>query len=496
LFYPAFLAEKELLMKKMSLFLIFTMLMLSVSGCTNPESKISEIDSQDLELCLADENNGFNSGKKAGFWDRLKNRLHPPKNIIVLISDGCGYNQFEAASLYENGKPNSQSYQHFPVRLAMSTYEYDGSYNPDSIWKTFESAKLKATDSASAATTLSTGVKTYNGAIGMDAGKNPLKHITEYAEEKGKLTGVVTSVQFSHATPAGFVAHNVSRNNYKDIAIEMIYQSKTDLIMGCGHPYFNNDGKLLDKPGSFNYIGEETTWNELKAGLAGNDTDGDGVTDYWSLIETRKDFENLKTLKNFRRIIGVPQVSSTLQQSRGGDSKADPYQVPLNQDVPSLKMMTEGAIHLLSKGKNGFFLMVEGGAIDWAGHANQSGRVIEEQIDFNNTVQSVIDWVNRHSSWSETLVIVTADHETGYLTGPGSGTVNGMPVWNSLINNGRGAVPGMQWNSTDHTNSLVPVFAKGNHAYLLLKMADNVDPVRGKYIDNSDIGNFLKSFMK
>ena len=94
--------------------------------------------------------------------------------------------------------------------------------------------------------------------------------------------------------------------------------------------------------------------------------------------------------------------------------------MPLNTTVPGLATMTEGALNVLDNDEQGFFLMVEGGAIDWAAHANQTGRTIEEEIDFNKAVDAVIYWVQRNSNWSETVLIVTGDHETGTLYGPGS----------------------------------------------------------------------------
>jgi len=116
--------------------------------------------------------------------------------------------------------------------------------------------------------------------------------------------------------------------------------------------------------------------------------------------------------------------------------------------------MTRGALNVLDNDADGFFLMVEGGAIDWAGHANQSGRLIEEQADFNEAVAAVCDWVEQNSSWSETLVIVTGDHETGYLTGTAG-------VYDAVLNNGQGNMPTLAWNSGDHTNQLIPFYAKG-----------------------------------
>ncbi len=132
---------------------------------------------------------------------------HAPKNIIVLISDGCGFNHVDAASIYQYGRTGVQIYEHFPVQLAMSTYMYSSSYDPARAWTDFEYVKNNPTDSAAAATAMSTGVKTYDGAIGVDSEGISLKHIMQQAEERGMATGVVTSVEWSHATPAGFVAH-------------------------------------------------------------------------------------------------------------------------------------------------------------------------------------------------------------------------------------------------------------------------------------------------
>jgi alkaline phosphatase len=126
------------------------------------------------------------------------------KNVIVMISDGCGYNQVNAASLYQYGRTGVQEYEKFPFKFAMSTYSV-GSYDPDLAWNSFDYVKSGPTDSAAAATAMSAGVKTYDAAIGVDVEKNRLKHIAERAEELGKATGVVTTVEFSHATPAGFV---------------------------------------------------------------------------------------------------------------------------------------------------------------------------------------------------------------------------------------------------------------------------------------------------
>ena len=144
--------------------------------------------------------------------------------------------------------------------------------------------------------------------------------------------------------------------------------------------------------------------------------------------------------------------------------------------------------------------MVEGGAVDWAAHDHQSGRMIEEQIDFNLSIEAVIAWVEEHSSWNETLVIVTADHETGYLAGPGSGAAEpdngGVPHWEPL-----GALMAREssrkWSGTPevtpiHSSRFLP---KGQEAGPS-RAANEVDPVRGRYLDNSEIALVIFSFLQ
>jgi len=424
--------------------------------------------------------------------DNNKNTLKDaPKNAILMISDGCGYNHIDAASLYQYAKTGTQPYERFPIVCAVSTYMFGGSYEPNSAWADFDYVKGGCTDSAAAATAMSTGAKTYRGAIGVDLDHCPLTHIIERCEQLGMATGVVTTVPFSHATPAGFVAHNISRKNFEQIAQEMIYQSSCEVIMGCGHPLYDADGQLTVTPNTFKYVGGETCWNELAAGVAAGDADGDGIDEPWTLIQTLQQFQNLGSGATPKRVLGVTQVYQTLQQRRSGETNSKAYDVPLIKTVPTLKEMTQAALNVLDNEPDGFFLMIEGGAIDWASHNNQSGRVIEEQIDFNLAVEAVLEWVKKNSNWGESLLIITADHETGYLTGPGSGGFVDGAVWNPLNGNGACKMPDMQWNSEKHTNSLVPFYAKGRCARLFKKAAVNTDPVRGPYIDNTDIARIL-----
>jgi alkaline phosphatase len=430
------------------------------------------------------------------------------KNIIILISDGWGYKQITSTSYYVCGKDARQTYNRFPVKYAMSTYMVPGSYDPNLAWASFDYVKSGATDSAAAATAMSTGIKTYGGAIGVDLAQQPLEHLLEVAEENGKATGVVSSVEFSHATPAAFVAHNVSRNNYAEIANEMIYESAADVIMGAGHPCYSNDAVYNGCMGSFKYVGGPLTWAELEAGTAGGDADGDGKDDPWTLIETREEFQALMSGTTPKRIIGVPHVYQTLQYNRTAAEvpchedpvygtvceEPYPYFTDQNEGVPTLEEMTKAALNVLDDDPDGLFLMIEGGAVDWAGHGNSSARVIEEQIDFDNSVDAVIDWVNANSNWGETLVVVTGDHETGYLNGPVSDPEN--PTWQPIVNNGAGNLPGMGWHSGGHTNQLIPFFAKGDAARLFRDHADQWDAVHGRYIDNTEIADVVFEVME
>jgi alkaline phosphatase len=423
----------------------------------------------------------------------------PARNIILMISDGAGFNAFDACSYYQYGRLGKQAYDRFPVRLACTTFMLKSNgtplgYEPVSMWQNFDYAMSDSTDSAAAATALNSGEKTKNGRINTDINGLWLTTIAEIVSKRGLSTGTVSSVEISHATPACVWAHNISRSNYADIANEMIYASGLDLIMGAGHPEFNNNGNPVT-PGTltYKYVGGKTTWDEL-----GNGTTGQG----WTLIQEKYDFEAIAagTPPIPDRLIGIAQVHQTLQYERNGSTMGN-----LNENVPTLETMTLAALNLLSENTAGFYLMVEGGAVDWANHDNNIERMIEEQIDFNRSVETVVDWVQKNSSWGETLLIVTSDHETGMLWGPGTYIdVNGNEEWDSGVdifvdwmhvqNKGKGNIPGVQYASDGHSNTLVPLFAKGRGANRLKWMADGYDlyaksfwDFNGTYVDNTDV---------
>lgn len=441
-----------------------------------------------------------------------------PKNVILMISDGAGFHTWNAASYFEFGELGRQAYDRFPVKTLMSTFPLNTSskptndstpkvtYDPAQAWSTapgqgdlggeitkkvypnvfagYEYVKKNYTDSAAAGTALAAGIKTYNNSINFDNMGKAVRMVSEVAKSAGKSAGVVSSVQISHATPAAFAAHNVSRNNYAEIGREMIEGGLCDVIMGAGHPMFDNDGRYrapsADK--AFQYVGGPETY--FKAAT--------GRTSYqW--IETKTDFEKLARgdLQLAKpKVLGVAQAHNTLQFNRSGEGMGK-----LNANVPDLATMSLGALQVLSRNDKGFFLMVEGGAVDWAAHANDTARIVEEQIDFNAAVRAVLGWVERNGGFEQNLVIVTTDHGNGIAYGPESDRFAFQPV----SNRGKGQLPDVHWHYDTHTNELVPVWAAGPGADQLVAASTREDPhtalvgwgdVR-RYHDNTDLGRLL-----
>jgi len=420
-----------------------------------------------------------------------------PKNIIIMISDGAGYNHILATDYYQYGERGKQIYQSFPVQQFMSTYSIDAEgYNSDLAWNDTLYIDSKWTDSAASATALSTGNKTVNGYLGYDADKNELLHFSEYIHEKGKKLGTVTTVAACHATPAGFSSHSLFRKDYPAIFRSMIVDSKLSVMMGAGL----NDNDSLPDHKKYYYVGQKEFWQQVLDGETEFDTDndgvsdkvvtdinGDGVPDKWDIIRDRQDFVNLAKENTHKRVLGIFQNRANAQYDRKGDKDLAPYQVPLREEIPTLAEMTNSAMNILDN-KKGFWLLVEGGAVDKACHAMWKGRTIEEQIDFNLAVESVVQWVEENSSWDETLLIITSDHETGHISGQPNMKNH---VVADVKNMGKGEMPEFYFLTSEHTNSLVPFFAKGVGAEKFTSKAINTDPVHGKYMDSTDLGKTL-----
>ncbi|MGO1972815.1 MAG: alkaline phosphatase [Propionibacteriaceae bacterium] len=424
-----------------------------------------------------------------------------PKNVIYLVGDGMGFNQIDNGSLYEDGTSNYQfrldpadgqvekvpgevnpTFADFPVQTAMSTYQHGNSYDPEAIWSDFGQALESHTDSAAGGTALSSGVRTFNTAIGVNPCGQPVENISQRATARGMATGVVTSVPFSHATPASFTAHNPSRHNYQAIAQEMVNNEDLDVVMGAGHPEFDADGKARAEA-DYEYIDQETFEK-----LSGGET-------HYDYFSEKAAFADLATAtKTPEQVFGLAEASPGLQYARSGPDRdengdpvpgAEPYSAPLNENVPTLPEMAAGALNVLDESDDGLFLMVEGGGIDAANHQNTLNRQIEEQVDFHKAIDTVVDWVERESNWDETQVIVTADHESGYITGAGSD-----PTWEP-IEGEKGELPKAEYHTGGHSNHLVPMFARGPLSEEIAANADKTDPVHGKYLNNVEIARSL-----
>ena len=364
------------------------------------------------------------------------------KNVIIMISDGTGYNTWLAGDYYEYGKTGKQPFERFPVRLGVTTFPLNGVYDPLAAWASWDgvlgdSSNKGITESDMAATAMATGLKTAGGvgwappATGGDAAAQP--NILESAQALGKATGVVTTKFFTDATPAGFVAHYGNRDYFGTIADQMINMNDLDVIMGAGNPYFDDSGDPADplanwkdaQPEDWEEATEANNWNgyyaakkpvpylgkrewdALDGGYA-PDADHDGVLDKgqtaWTLVETREDFQKLGHGKTPKRVFGLAESGGkSLQEKRGGDALADPYVVPFTDNVARIAEMTKGALNVLDNDPQGFVAMIEaGGAVDDACHDGYPGRVIEEYGQFNASMKVVLKWIKRHGGWVRT----------------------------------------------------------------------------------------------
>lgn len=276
------------------------------------------------------------------------------------------------------------------------------------------SANDYITDSGAGGTAIATGQKTYNKAIGVDIDTIPCKSILEYAEENNKATGLVATSQVTHATPASFIAHQKQRYMYEAIA-EDFFKTDIDVFIGGGLDHFAKRKDSVDM-----------TENLLNKG--------------YQVVYSIEEFDKIKEGK----LAGLLYDNAPPRYSEGRGEM--------------LVNSTSKAIELLSQNDNGFFLMVEGSQIDWGAHDNNTEFVVEEMIDFDNAVGVALEFAKHHGN---TLVIVTADHETG-----GMG-LNGGSLMDHEVK--------AAFTSGNHTSVMVPVFAYGPNAEDFGGIQENTD---------------------
>ncbi|EPR39799.1 Alkaline phosphatase [Desulfovibrio sp. X2] len=292
-----------------------------------------------------------------------------PKYVFLFIGDGMGLPQVSATQYYYAAKQGKVG----DDKLLMTAMPYQG------ITTTY-SAESPITDSAAAGTAIACGVKTYNAGIGVDVHKKPYKNIAELAHQHGMKVGIVSSVSIDHATPASFYAHQESRKSYYEIGME---------LAKSGFEYFGGGG-FLDPTGKKSKNPHGNVLDAVRA--AGYDV----VTD-------KASFEKLSA-KNGKVVAINPRLP---------DDQAMPYGIDTRPGELTLADFTAKGIELLDNPK-GFFMMVEGGKIDWACHANDATTTLRDVSAFNDAVAQAMYFMKKHPQ--ETLIVVTADHETGGLT--------------------------------------------------------------------------------
>jgi alkaline phosphatase len=358
------------------------------------------------------------------------------QNVILLIGDGMGTAHRTAARLYSVGREGVLAMDTLPIAGMASTW------STDSV----------VPDSAAAGTGLATGVKTFIKAISVDPAGNPVQTILEKAQAAGKSVGLVTTVQLADATPAVFAAHNPDRDDHLGITLDML-DHDVDVLLGGGEDYFLPVGT----PGCYPDDGDRTDNRNLI---------DEAVANGYEYVCNEADFNAVD-----------PEVTDKLLGTFADYAMTRPY-------APSLSEMAAKAIAILSKNPNGFFLMVEGGQIDLAAHANDALNTIGDTLGFDQAVETALDFQAENP---DTLVIVTADHSTGGLTIEDTPQDEACPqplagdpreCMTVLHEDGpfeeRGGVSfWLDWTSNYHTGEEVPVTAIGPHAIDLAGYYEN-----------------------
>ncbi|HEX6940395.1 MAG TPA: alkaline phosphatase [Longimicrobiales bacterium] len=306
----------------------------------------------------------------------------PPTRVILFIGDGVGASYWTAARLAADS-------------LAVESFRVVGLVDT-------RSASHKVTDSAAGATVYATGVRTYNGAIGVGPDTLPRRTVLEVAEERGLATGLVATSTVTHATPGSFAAHVASRSMEAEIARQMARQG-IEVILGGGRQFFDGSGR-----GASDLLPE--------------------LTRRYTYVETP---EALRALRpdTVEALLGL--------FAAGGMDRA------IDGRRPTLEEMTRTALAVLDRDAEGFFLMVEGSQPDWRGHANEPlEAVTAEMLDYDRAIGAALEYQQRHP---ETLIVVVADHETGGLA----------------IQAGEDGEPVARYTTDHHTAQMIPLFAKG-----------------------------------
>lgn len=316
------------------------------------------------------------------------------KYVFYFIGDGMGVNQVQGTELYRGeleGKIGITPiwFTQFPYATTATTF----------------SATNGVTDSAAAGTALATGNKTQNGTIGMKQDlQTEVSSVAVWAKNKGCRVGVTTSVSVDHATPAAFYAHDPSRGSYYKIGTDL-YKAGFDFYAGSDFIDPNNKDNKDGNSENLYTMAEKNGYTIAR-----------GYKDY------------LKKCKKADKMILFQSEKASEK-----DRTAIPYAIDRTKDDLTLADITRSAINFLSKDlSKGFFLMVEGGKIDWACHSNDAATAFHEVADMDEAVKVAYEFYSQHPD--ETLIVVTADHETGgFVLGTGAYKLNLQVLKNQKV---------------------------------------------------------------
>ena len=323
-----------------------------------------------------------------------KFKAKKPKNVIMMIGDGMGTTTVFAGLTANRG------------HLFLDNFKQVG------FSKTSSSNKY-ITDSAAGGTALSTGQKTYNGAIGVNTDTVAIKTVLEMAEDKGMATGLVSTSAITHATPASYIAHQGSRGSYEDIAADFL-KTDIDVFIGGGYKHF-------------------------------------------AVRKDKRDLTSELKQKGYLVLRDMDEIAKVKSGKLAGLTSDEHNEVYPKRKM-NLPIATQTALNILDQNKKGFFIMIEGSQIDWGGHANNTIYVVNEMLDFDQTIGKALEFA---ANDGETLIVVTADHETGGMALTGGDMKTGMV---------KAAFP-----TGDHTSVMVPVFAYGPGAENFTGIMENTD---------------------
>ena len=356
------------------------------------------------------------------------------ESAILFIGDGLGVSQLTATRIWAHGSAGRLNMESMPFTGYVSTYAEDHF----------------VTDSAAAATALASGVKTDYRRIGVSSektGGRPLVSIVDIARDQGKSIGIVTTTRVTHATPAAFYAQTPSRAQELEIAEQFVSGAKVDLLLGGGRRFFT-----------------PPEWQDPEESKVGERTDGRNLIDElvkkgWTYVDSSRGLESFMarnpTPKD-SKLIGLFEYDHMRYElDRQNDKLGE----------PSLAEMVDAAIGFLSRNPNGFFLMVEAGRIDHAGHGNMAHHMLGDTLAMDEAVKRARQKIQ--SQDLSTLLVVTSDHETGGLA------INGYALREQAERQG---LLGNVQGKAIMTFSTGPGGGKGDHSVDLDKGPERVHP--------------------